>query len=556
MTRRPQPLRPKATNESGYAMLLVFLMAAIIAMALYNELPRVAFEAQRTREQLLIERGEQYKRAIQLFVRKVGRYPATIEELESLNNLRFLRKRYIDPMTGKDKWRLIHVNGGVLTDSIIPKNKPGQAGQPGQDQQQANTNTFIGEGPVMGAANDPNQQQMNPALRRRASDDRPVMTQEAPAAPQPDTSEDNSASDSGNTENDNTDETPAPGAPGAGMSNQQTPGMAPGRFQQPGMNPPGTFPGQPGYNAATANQPYGTPGTMPYQVSNPGAAGSFPSGQVAGQSSSGSVYAAPSLGQSSGMGTGTPNGFPGQQGGFPGQQGGFPGQQGGFPGQQGGFPGQQGGFPGQQGGFPGQQGGFPGQQGGFPGQQGGFPGGRPGMLPGQLQPGFQQGGFGQQAQMTAFGSGNANPGQNGPGMPDIPGLSGPSSMAPGSTGMGGMQVGGGIAGVASEYTGPAIKIYNERKKYNEWEFVYDQAKDHGLAGVQRNGGNLGTSAQSMGSMPGQQPGQQPGTTGFGQSGNAGVTGGTFGQSSSFGQSSGFGQTTPQPPQPQPQQPPN
>jgi hypothetical protein len=113
-----------------------------------------------------------------------------------------------------------------------------------------------------------------------------------------------------------------------------------------------------------------------------------------------------------------------------------------------------------------------------------------------------------------------------------------------------MQVGGGIAGVASEYTGPAIKIYNERKKYNEWEFVYDQAKDHGLAGVQRNGGNLGTSAQSMGSMPGQQPGQQPGTTGFGQSGNAGVTGGTFGQSS------GFGQTTPQPPQPQPQQPPN
>jgi type II secretory pathway pseudopilin PulG len=171
MTRRPQPQWPQATQESGYAMLLVFLMAAIIAIALYTELPRVAFEAQRNKEELLIERGEQYKRAIQLFVRKVGRYPATIEELESLNNLRFLRKRYIDPMTGKDKWRLIHVNGGVLTDSIIPKTKPGQPGQPGQDQQQANTNTFIGEGPVMGAGNDPSQQQINPALRRRASDD-------------------------------------------------------------------------------------------------------------------------------------------------------------------------------------------------------------------------------------------------------------------------------------------------------------------------------------------------------------------------------------------------
>ena len=522
MTRRYRAatVRERASaRESGYAMLLVFLMAAIIAIALYNELPRVAFEAQRNREELLIERGEQYKRAIQLFVRKVGRYPATIEELESLNNLRFLRKRYIDPMTGKDKWRLIHVNGGVLTDSIIPKTKPGQPGQPGQDQQQANTNTFIGEGPVMGAANDPSQQQINPALRRRASDDRPVVAQEAPAAAQPDASEDSPASDSGNTDNENTDETPAPGTPGAGMANQQTPGMAPGRIQQPGMYQPGAYPGQPGYNPAMANQPYGTPGTMPYQVSGPGVTGGFPSGQTAGQSSSGSVYTAPSLGQSSGMGTGTPTGFAGQQGGFPGQQGGFPGQQGGFPGQQAGFP---------------------------PGR---------GML-GPQQSGFQQqGGFGQQQQMSGFGGGNAPTGQSGPGMGDLPGVGGPSSMGPGSTGMGGTQVGGGIAGVASQYTGPAIKIYNERKKYNEWEFVYDQAKDHGLAGVQRGGGTPGTPAGQMGSMPGQQPGQQPGTTGFGQSGNAGATG-AVGQSSSFGQSSTFGQSTPQQPTPQPQQPPN
>jgi hypothetical protein len=79
----------------------------------------------------------------------------------------------------------------------------------------------------------------------------------------------------------------------------------------------------------------------------------------------------------------------------------------------------------------------------------------------------------------------------------------------GLPGMGGTQIGGGIAGVASEATGPAIKIYNERKKYNEWEFVYDQSKDRGLAGVQHNGGAPGTSAQAMGSMPGQQPQPQP-----------------------------------------------
>jgi type II secretory pathway pseudopilin PulG len=84
-------------REAGYAMLLVFLMAAMIAIALYRELPRFAFEQQRAKEQLLIERGEQYKRAIQVFVRKMNRYPATIEELESTNNIRFLRKRYLDP---------------------------------------------------------------------------------------------------------------------------------------------------------------------------------------------------------------------------------------------------------------------------------------------------------------------------------------------------------------------------------------------------------------------------------------------------------------------------
>jgi len=56
-------------------MLLVFVMAAAVAITLYRELPRVAFEAQRNKEELLIERGEQYSRAIQLYVRKWKKYP-------------------------------------------------------------------------------------------------------------------------------------------------------------------------------------------------------------------------------------------------------------------------------------------------------------------------------------------------------------------------------------------------------------------------------------------------------------------------------------------------
>ncbi len=38
-------------------------------------------------------------------------------------------------------------------------------------------------------------------------------------------------------------------------------------------------------------------------------------------------------------------------------------------------------------------------------------------------------------------------------------------------------IGAGLAGVASKREQEGIKIYNDRTKYNEWEFVYDISKD-------------------------------------------------------------------------------
>ena len=122
--------RPNRANggERGFALLLVFLMAAAIGIALFAELPRVAIQSQRAKEQLLIERGEQFKRALQLFMRanKGPRRPADMDELDrGYNNMRFLRHRYKDPMTGKDEWRIIHMQGGVLVDSLLNKPKEG-----------------------------------------------------------------------------------------------------------------------------------------------------------------------------------------------------------------------------------------------------------------------------------------------------------------------------------------------------------------------------------------------------------------------------------------------
>ncbi len=149
-------------GESGFALLLVFLMSATIAIMLYKQLPRAAFEAQRMKEEMLIERGEEYVRAIQLYTSRWKKYPGSMEELEGTNGMRFLRKRYKDPMTGKDEWRLLHIDAaGVLTDSKIKK----------KDEKKASQNTFISEAVGLGqeAAAGANTG-TNIGLRKRDSD--------------------------------------------------------------------------------------------------------------------------------------------------------------------------------------------------------------------------------------------------------------------------------------------------------------------------------------------------------------------------------------------------
>jgi type II secretory pathway pseudopilin PulG len=149
-------------REAGFAMLFVLLMASLVAITFYMALPRFAFEAQRDKEQTLIDRGEQYKRAIQVYVRQNKRFPAKIEDLEDTNGKRYLRKRYVDPMTGKDEWRPIHVGpNGVLTDSLIKKDTKGTGS--------TYSNNFITELQGLGSAPDPTGA-VNPALRRRPSD--------------------------------------------------------------------------------------------------------------------------------------------------------------------------------------------------------------------------------------------------------------------------------------------------------------------------------------------------------------------------------------------------
>jgi hypothetical protein len=423
-------LKSRKNGERGFALLIVFLLAAAVALMLYGQMRRVAFESEREKEQLLQDRGKQYVRAIQLYYVAFKKYPSKIEDLESTNDKRFLRRRYIDPMTGKDEWRLIHVNAaGQLTDSLVQKPP---AGPNGTDP--SNPLSAFGTGAGSTAAG--------------------------------------------------TGTGTGAGATGAGSTGQGTPGTA---------NGTGTADGQPPeVNAAVMRRPSDRP------LVPPGGIGSTPGAvDPTDQRYWPPITLQPQTGVN-GQTNGNPQAFPVQQ--YPGQ---LPGQTQ-VPGQtsvlQGGFQPGVPGFPFQPGnnqqinnyqqvnnntsqtfngpaGLPGSgQAGStnPGIVPGAIGPGGGVPGG---VVPGGGVYGFQvpgtQNGFLPNGQSGAPAAGSGGFGL--PNSTNITGTTGvlqspPSALNGTSTNAIGAA---GLAGVASTYKGPSIKIYKDRQKYQEWEFIFD-----------------------------------------------------------------------------------
>jgi hypothetical protein len=101
-------------GERGYVLITLLLFVALLAIAALTVASKADFQSRRDREEELVHRGVQYARAVRLFFKKTGRYPTRIEELENTNNLRFLRKRYKDPITGED-FKLLRMGDVKLT---------------------------------------------------------------------------------------------------------------------------------------------------------------------------------------------------------------------------------------------------------------------------------------------------------------------------------------------------------------------------------------------------------------------------------------------------------
>ena len=511
-------------QQRGFALLLVLAMAGAIAMLLYMEMPRAIFEAQRSKEALLVERGEQYQRAIGLYFKKNNKWPQEIKDLEETNGIRFLRHRFIDPMTGKDEWRIIHTNGMMLTDSLVQKPQNPLTG--GKD---ANGNPLP-----------PGTQQASSGFGSQSSSGFGGRTGSGSG------SGFGSGSTSSFGSNSSFGSSGSPGSTsGFGQPQQMTqqaqagwPGSNPamGAAGVPGVpgvpGQPGV-PGDPGQTGPLQAWQQRRPSDRPAVPTTPGAAqpGDNPSDTTLENNENQAVFAGDPTSANLG-GTGTP-GQPGQN---PTGQPVTPGMPynpqavmnpsgstgvAAVPGTPG-YPPQgyaQGQVSGQNpGGAP-----MPGQP-GFSPQTSGMPGGMPGAM--QPGPGGVPGAGGMGASQSAAQAIMQSLTQPRPG-----GLQG---LQQGNTqGMGGG--GPGMAGVASKFEGASIRVYNDRKKYQEWEFVYDMSKDPAL-------NPQGTATQQQ---------QQPGSVsnpGFGSFGNSGSQNQNQNSGSMFSTGSSFGQ---QPPQPQP-----
>lgn len=445
MPVRATEARPnRRRDQGGFVLLTLLFTAAAIAIQLAIALPRAAMEAQRIREEKLIYRGEQYKRAIELYYRKHQKYPQELDDLEDTNGVRYLRQRYKDPLSGEDEWRLIHMGpDGRFKDSIVYDTEDEEERLRGGSGSGSRSGTASGMGSGFGGGFG----QSGVASR---------------------------GSGGGQAGGYGGGYPQAGGFPGAGGF-----GQGYSQSQQGFVAPDGRFRGADRARAArqsTAPQILGQGGPfggIPGQEGGPRAA-LDPNDPNAGQGTQDEAGAADQTPDYSTM-------LPSQIPAGTGQRQGYP-QTGGF----GAGTNRAGGR--RSRGAQGRGGSGFGQSGGG-GRRGGFGGQGAGGQTGQRPMGFGGQGAGGQA-ASVIGQLLTQPRPGG-----LAGLQGRQNR-----GGGGAAFTGGIAGVASKAEERGVKIYKEREVYNEWEFVFDYREAQGMGG--------GMGAMGGGGMPmqGGQPG--------------------------------------------------
>lgn len=111
-------------QDEGYMLLAVVVAVFVVLLFLSIAAPQMAIALKHDQEVETKHRADQYVRAIRLYYRKLHSYPVSLDILsQKTNGQRFLRQKYLDPLTGKSDWRLI----------LVGQNKTKVKGLFGQD---------------------------------------------------------------------------------------------------------------------------------------------------------------------------------------------------------------------------------------------------------------------------------------------------------------------------------------------------------------------------------------------------------------------------------------
>ena len=99
---------PERQSEQGYLLLILVVIFALLLIAMAIAAPKIKSAIQRDQEYDLQHRGMEYAHAIKLFYKKNSTYPMNINQLMNTNNIKYLRKKYADPVTGNPVWRPVY----------------------------------------------------------------------------------------------------------------------------------------------------------------------------------------------------------------------------------------------------------------------------------------------------------------------------------------------------------------------------------------------------------------------------------------------------------------
>jgi len=125
--------RSRARRLDGFAYLWVLLAVAFLGIGLTAAAEVYSTAVQRDKERELLGIGQQFRRAIGRYHETQlagGRreYPAELDDLlrdkRSPGLRRYLRKVFVDPMTGRPEWGLMRVGGRIVGVYSLSQRQP------------------------------------------------------------------------------------------------------------------------------------------------------------------------------------------------------------------------------------------------------------------------------------------------------------------------------------------------------------------------------------------------------------------------------------------------